>query len=78
MMCFVDGIHGGAFVCLDLQASASAASASVPSLFGKLRIAFVDDDPANQRVGLRFLKSLGVDPSRIATLDDGMIQLFFL
>lgn len=36
-----------------------------------LKIAFVDDDPANQRVGVRFLKALGVQPANIVVMGDG-------
>jgi hypothetical protein len=40
--------------------------------FHALRIALVDDEPANQRVAARFLKGLGVDPDNILILSDGM------
>jgi CheY-like chemotaxis protein len=39
--------------------------------FNALRIALVDDEPANQRVAARFLKGLGVDPDNILILSDG-------
>lgn len=43
----------------------------MPVVFSSLKLVFVDDDPANQRVGQRFLKSLGVQPVNLTILGDG-------
>jgi CheY-like chemotaxis protein len=43
-----------------------------------LRVAIVDDEPANQRIASRFLKGLGVSPSNIITLSDGEGSCSFL
>ena len=40
--------------------------------FAELRIALVDDEPANQRVAVRFLKLLGVPAANIIIFSDGM------
>lgn len=42
--------------------------------FSRLRVVFVDDGPPNQRVGLRFLKGLGVLPTNIRMMCDGTLQ----
>lgn len=40
--------------------------------WANLRVAFVDDEAANQRVGGRFLRSLGVSVTNTVMLNDGM------
>ena len=43
--------------------------------FAALRVVLVDDEPANQRVGLRFLKLLGVKPDHITVISDGAFHM---
>lgn len=45
------------------------------SAFYDLRVFFVDDELSNTRVGLRFLKGLGVQSANITTLSDGTISI---
>jgi hypothetical protein len=42
--------------------------------FQSLRVAVVDDEPANQRIACRFLKALGVPPANITVMRDGMCE----
>jgi translation initiation factor 2B subunit (eIF-2B alpha/beta/delta family) len=39
------------------------------------RVVVVDDEPANQRIAVRFLKSLGVAQRNITVLADGTVLL---
>ena len=39
--------------------------------FSELRVVLVDDEPANQRIAIRFLKLLGVSASNVIILSDG-------
>jgi hypothetical protein len=43
--------------------------------FSALHIVIVDDEPANQRVGKRLLRSLGVASGNVSTLSDGEYRL---
>ena len=44
-------------------------------LYRNMKIVFVDDDPPNQRVGVRFLKMIGVQQDNIFVLKDGTTPL---
>ena len=37
----------------------------------EFRVAFVDDEPANTRLGLRFLTKLGISSDNVIVLKDG-------
>lgn len=41
--------------------------------YSSLRVAFVDDEPPNQRVGVRFLKGLGIQAAHIYRMNDGAL-----
>ena len=58
---------------VDLAASVLMSPDAAPSLteFGRLRVAFVDDGPPNQRVGIRFLKAIGVPEANVKVMSDG-------
>lgn len=54
------------------QASTAAGVVSrSATLFSALAVVIVDDEPANQRVGKRLLRTLGVSSSNVSTLSDG-------
>ncbi len=58
--------------------SAGAASGRSSCIFADLRIAFVDDELPNCRLGRRMLTKLGIAPENIIFLHDGSyIKLFF-
>ena len=46
-------------------------SLSLVSAYRSMRIAFVEDELANQRLGLRMLAKLGVKPEHVTVLADG-------
>ena len=72
-----DPSPAGSDVVLDVDNAGSGRIRRGNSMvhYPTLRVALVDDEPANQRIAVRFLKLLGVHQDNISTFPDGQCAI---